>query len=113
MDLEAVGQALALLRAEKGISQKELAARMGLARDTSVSSIETGNPTARVVASYLRALGTDYHALARAIDVVTARNEVHESHSAYASPVDPLDEKVSQFKQALDEVVLAIKEKWR
>jgi transcriptional regulator with XRE-family HTH domain len=110
---EAIGQALSLLRAEKGISQKELASRMGLARDTSVSSIETGNPTARVVASYLRALGADYHALARAIDVVTARGEVHEGPSVYAPHADPLDEKVSQLKQALDEVVLAIKEKGR
>lgn len=115
MDSGDVGQALALLRAERGLSQKELAAKLGLARETSVSSIETGNPTSRVVSGYLRALGLDYHALARALDVIAARgvevpSDVQEASSTYASR-DDLQEKVDQFKQALDDIVLAIREK--
>lgn len=111
MQSEDVGQALALLRAEKGLSQREMAARMGLARDTSISSIETGNPTSRVVSSYLSALGLDYHALARALDIVGARAGAMAGDEIREVAEDELDSKVEQFKQALDDVVLAIREK--
>lgn len=109
---EDVGAALAKLRKKRGISQEELAARLNLSGSTSVSSIETGNPRADTIARYLRAIDCTPHDLADALAALS----YSASGPATGAEVrevaeDELDSKVEQFKQALDDVVLAIREK--
>jgi transcriptional regulator with XRE-family HTH domain len=108
-----VGAALARLRKRAGINQEDLAARLGLSGSTSVSSIETGNPRANTIGRYLDAIGCTPQDLANALGELTYGATLGAASEVREAPPDPLDEKVSQLKQALDDVVLAIKEKGR
>lgn len=111
---EHVGAALAQLRKRAGISQEQLAEKLGLRGSTSVSSIETGNPRADTIARYLGAIGYGPRDLADALDALTydsrpTPSEVRES----APPPDPLDEKVKALIDSLQEMVAEVKSRDR
>lgn len=66
---QAVGRVLVDLRREAALSQESLAARAGMHR-TYVSDVERGhrNPTVRIVAKWLRALGVTWKEFGARVD---------------------------------------------
>jgi transcriptional regulator with XRE-family HTH domain len=61
-----IGEALAHLRRQRGLSQRELAVRRGVIPQ-SISKVETQNPTVRTIEEYLSALGATPEDFLRAL----------------------------------------------
>jgi transcriptional regulator with XRE-family HTH domain len=70
-----IGEALAELRRDAGLSQADIARKRELADKSSVSSIETGNPRASSIVEYLDAVGRTVWDLAEKLE---GKSDSHE-----------------------------------
>lgn len=111
---EDVGAALALLRNRAGLSQEDLASRMGLKGGNSVSAIENGNPRISSIHRYLVALQCSPLDLSQALEQMSysedepfGQPEVREA--APTMQVDPLDQLALDFNKTMQSLVEEVK----
>lgn len=108
---EDVGAALAALRNRAGLSQEELANRMGLKGGNSVSAIESGNPRVSSIHRYLVALQCSPMDLAMALEQLSysEEDELGQPEVREGAPVDPLDQLALDFNKTMQSLVEEVK----
>lgn len=108
---EDIGAALTVLRNRAGLSQEDLASRMGLKGGNSVSAIENGNPRVSSIHRYLMALQCSPMDLALELEQMSYTEEppLGQPEVREAPAVDVLDQLAIDFNKTMQSLVEEVK----